>query len=114
MLKKISILSIQVLFEPVGNDVVADCPVTAVQTCVIVVTRGDDGVVAYTSFGGEAELLNSRGVIDTRTAIALGGFGAGDNGGNAAGALITDTTGPSINTDLNGVTRKTITAGSVY
>ena len=100
--------------KPLGNDVDANCPDTAVQTCVVVVTRGEDGV-AYTSFGGEAELLNSRGVVDTRTAIALGGFGAGVDGDNVDGALITDATGPSIDTEMAGagVTRSTITAGSV-
>ena len=34
-------------------------------------------MVDYTSFGGEARLVNSRGVMDTIAAIALSGFGAG-------------------------------------
>ena len=97
--------------EPAGNDVVIECPDTEVQTCVIVVTTNEVGILAYTSFGGEAELVNSRGVMDTRAAIALSGFGAGpEDGNNVPGALIIlATTGPTIDTtsDDGGVKRST-------
>ena len=96
--------------EPGDNMVVDDakitCPLEGGVICVLVVSVSETGVT-YVSLGGMATVVNSDSVTETREAVALSGFGAGDAGANVDGALIIDATAPTIDTAMDGVKRST-------